>query len=376
MKDPRVAKLADVLVGYSTRVQPGEKVLVEAYDIPDDVVTALVTRIAEAGGLPFVTVKRNSVLRALYNNATEEQMRLTGEFEKARMAEMDAYIGVRGSENSTELSDVPDERMKLQRSLWWNPVHSQTRVPHTKWVVLRWPTASMAQQAGMSTEAFEDFYFDVCTFDYAKLDPVIAPLKQLMDTTDKVRLTGPGTDLRFSIKDIPTIPCTGNANIPDGEIFTAPVRDSVHGTIAFNTPTIYQGTVFEGVTLVFEQGKIVRATSVGGTETMLNQILDSDEGARYIGEFSLGFNPYVMQPMKDILFDEKIAGSFHFTPGGAYDEAFNGNRSTVHWDMVFIQRPEFGGGEVYFDDVLVRKDGLFVPDDLLPLNPENLKALG
>jgi len=376
MKDPRVAKLADVLVGYSTRVQPGEKVLVEAYDIPDDVVTALVTRIAEAGGLPFVTVKRNSVLRALYNNATEEQMRLTGEFEKARMAEMDAYIGVRGSENSTELSDVPDERMKLQRSLWWNPVHSQTRVPHTKWVVLRWPTASMAQQAGMSTEAFEDFYFDVCTFDYAKLDPVIAPLKRLMDTTDKVRLTGPGTDLRFSIKDIPTIPCTGNANIPDGEIFTAPVRDSVHGTIAFNTPTIYQGTVFEGVTLVFEQGKIVRATSVGGTETMLNQILDSDEGARYIGEFSLGFNPYVMQPMKDILFDEKIAGSFHFTPGGAYDEAFNGNRSTVHWDMVFIQRPEFGGGEVYFDDVLVRRDGLFVPDDLLPLNPENLKALG
>ena len=376
MKDPRIAKLADVLVGYSTHVQPGEKVLVEAYDIPDDVVTALVTRIAEAGGLPFVTVKRNSVLRALYNNATEEQMRLTGEFERARMAEMDAYIGVRGSENSTELSDVPDERMKLQRSLWWNPVHSQTRVPHTKWVVLRWPTASMAQQAGMSTEAFEDFYFDVCTFDYAKLDPVIAPLKRLMDATDKVRLTGPGTDLRFSIKDIPTIPCTGNANIPDGEIFTAPVRDSVSGTIAFNTPTIYQGTVFEGVTLVFEQGKIVRATSVGGTETMLNQILDSDEGARYIGEFSLGFNPYVMQPMKDILFDEKIAGSFHFTPGGAYDEAFNGNRSTVHWDMVFIQRPEFGGGEVYFDDVLVRKDGLFVLDDLLPLNPENLKALG
>ena len=376
MKDPRIAKLADVLIGYSTHVQPGEKVLVEAYDIPDDVVTALVTRIAEAGGLPFVTVKRNSVLRALYNNATEEQMRLTGEFERARMAEMDAYIGVRGSENSTELSDVPDERMKLQRSLWWNPVHSQTRVPHTKWVVLRWPTASMAQQAGMSTEAFEDFYFDVCTFDYAKLDPVIAPLKRLMDATDKVRLTGPGTDLRFSIKDIPTIPCTGNANIPDGEIFTAPVRDSVSGTIAFNTPTIYQGTVFEGVTLVFEQGKIVRATSVGGTETMLNQILDSDEGARYIGEFSLGFNPYVMQPMKDILFDEKIAGSFHFTPGGAYDEAFNGNRSTVHWDMVFIQRPEFGGGEVYFDDVLVRKDGLFVLDDLLPLNPENLKALG
>ena len=375
MKDPRVAKLAEILVGHSTQVQPGEKVLVEAYDIPDDVVTAVVSAVAKAGGLPFVTVKRNAVLRALYHNASEEQMRLTGEWERARMSAMDAYIGIRGSENSTELSDVPDDKMKLYRTLWWNPVHSQTRVPHTKWCVLRWPTASMAQQAGMSTEAFEDFYFDVCTFDYGKLGPVIEPLKALMNRTDRVRLTGVGTDLRFSIKDIPTIPCTGNANIPDGEIFTAPVRDSVEGTIAFNTPTIYQGTVFEGITLKFAQGKIVEATSAGSTSTALNEILDSDEGARYVGEFSLGFNPYVLQPMKDILFDEKIAGSFHFTPGGAYDEAFNGNRSTVHWDMVFIQRPEFGGGEVYFDNVLIRKDGLFVPEDLLPLNPENLKQL-
>jgi len=375
MKDPRVAKLAEILVGHSTQVQPGEKVLVEAYDIPDDVVNTVVAAIAKAGGLPFVSVKRNAVLRTLYHNATEEQMRLTGELEQARMAAMDAYIGIRGSENSTELSDVPDDKMKLYRTLWWNPVHSQTRVPHTKWCVLRWPTPSMAQQAGMSTEAFEDFYFDVCTFDYGKLGPVIEPLKALMDRTDRVRLTGVGTDLRFSIKDIPTIPCTGNANIPDGEIFTAPVRDSVEGTIAFNTPTIYQGTAFEGITLRFEQGKIVEATSAGDSQTALNEILDSDEGARYIGEFSLGFNPYVLQPMRDILFDEKIAGSFHFTPGGAYDEAFNGNRSTVHWDMVFIQRPEFGGGEVYFDDVLIRKDGLFVPDDLLPLNPENLKRI-
>ena len=193
MKDPRVAKLADILIGYSAQVQPGEKVLVEAYDIPEDAVTALVARIVQAGGLPFVTLKSNKVLRALYNAATEEQMRLTGEFEQARMAEMDAYVGVRGSENVTEHADVPDERMRLYRSLWWNPVHSETRVPKTKWVVLRWPTSAMAQQAGMSTEAFEDFYFDVCTFDYSKLDPVIEPLKALMDRTDRVRLTGPGT---------------------------------------------------------------------------------------------------------------------------------------------------------------------------------------
>ncbi len=374
MKDPRVGKLADVLIGYSTKVRPGDKVLVEAYDLPDEVVAQFVDKIAEAGGLPFVTVKRNNVLRALYRNASEEQMRLTGEWERARMAEMDAYLGIRGAENSTELSDVPDERMKLYRSLWWNPVHTETRVPHTRWTVLRWPTPSMAQQAGMSTEAFEDFYFDVCTFDYSKLDALIAPLKDLMDRTDRVRLTGPGTELTFSIKDIPTIPCTGQANIPDGEIFTAPVRDSVNGVIAFNAPTIYQGTVFEGITLTLKDGKVVEATSRGGTEAALNQILDSDEGARYIGEWSLGFNPYVLQPMKDILFDEKIAGSFHFTPGQAYEIADNGNRSTVHWDMVMIQRPDFGGGEVLFDDVLIRKDGLFVPDALQILNPEPLKA--
>ena len=376
MKDPRVTRLADILIGYSTRIQPGEKVLVEATEIPDSVVTALVERIAAAGGLPFVTLKNNRVLRALYSHATEEQMRLTGEFEKARMLEMDAYLGVRGAANSTELSDVPDDKMQLFRRLWSNPVHSETRVPHTKWAVLRWPTPAMAQQAGMSSEAFEDYYFDVCTFDYSRLDKVIEPLKVLMDRTDRVRLTGVGTDLSFSIKDIPTIPCTGRANIPDGEIFTAPVRDSVNGRIAFNTPTIYQGTIFEGITLRFEAGKVVEATAAGGLGPAVNQILDSDDGARYIGEFSLGFNPYILKPMKDILFDEKIAGSFHFTPGGAYDEAFNGNRSVVHWDMVFIQRPEFGGGDVFFDNVLIRHDGLFVPEDLLALNPENLKKLG
>lgn len=374
MKDPRVARLADTLVGYSTRVQPGEKVLIEAYDVPDDVITALVSRVAEAGGLPFVTVKRNKVLRALYQNATEEQMRLTGEFEQARMAAMDAYIGVRGADNSTELSDVPDDRMQLYRLLWWNPVHTQTRIAGTRWTVLRWPTPSMAQSAGMSTEAFEDFYFDVCTFDYSKMDALITPLKDLMDKTDRVRLTGPDTDLTFSIKDIPTVPCTGQANIPDGEIFTAPVKTSVNGTIAFNTPTIYQGTVFEGVRLTFQNGKITDATARGGLTGALNQILDSDEGARFVGEFSLGFNPYVLQPMKDILFDEKIAGSFHFTPGQAYEIADNGNRSVVHWDMVFIQRPEFGGGGIFFDDALIRENGLFIPETLQALNPEPLKS--
>jgi aminopeptidase len=375
MIDPRVSRLADILVGYSTDVQPSENVLVEAYDLPEEVVVTVVRRIREAGGNPFVTIKSNAVLRELYRGSTEEQMQLTGRLERARMEEMQAYIGIRGAQNISEHSDVPEAGMALYRKHWWHPVHTEVRINKTKWVVLRWPTASMAQLAQLSTEAFEDFYFDVCTFDYRRMDAAIAPLKDLMERTDKVRITGPGTDLRFSIKGIPARPCTGLRNIPDGECYTAPVRDSVQGAITFNAPTLYRGTVFEGVRLGFVDGRIVEATANGGRTPELNQVLDSDEGARYIGEFSFGFNPYILEPMKDILFDEKIAGSFHFTPGQAYEEADNGNRSVVHWDMVCIQRPEHGGGEIYLDDVLIRKDGLFVPEPLAGLNPESLKGV-
>ena len=246
------------------------------------------------------------------------------------------------------------------------------RVPHTKWVVLRWPSPSMAQLAERSTEDFEDFYFRVCTMDYQLMSEALQPLRQLMEATDRVHVRGPGTDLEFSIAGIPAMPCDGKRNIPDGEVFTAPVRDSIEGTIQYNAPTIYQGVTHEDVFFRFEKGKIVEATS--SNTTHLNEVLDSDEGARYIGEFSLGFHPHIMEPMKDILFDEKIAGSLHLTPGNAYDTAFNGNRSQIHWDLVLIQRPEYGGGEVWFDDVLIRKDGTFVLPELEGLNPDRLGA--
>jgi len=304
------------------------------------------------------------VNRALALEASDRQLNLMASHELTRMKKMNAYIAVRGSNNITELSDVPPEKMKLiGRKM--RRVQDQ-RVKKTKWVVLRWPTPSMAQLAGMSTEAFEDFYFDVCTLDYRKLLPGMKALKRLMEKTDRVQIKGPGTDLRFSIKGIPAVICGGDRNIPDGEVFTSPVKDSVEGHVTFNAPSIYQGIAFDGICLEFKSGKIVDATS---NETKkLNKILDSDPGARYIGEFSLGFNPRVFQPMRDILFDEKIAGSFHFTPGQAYEEADNGNRSQVHWDMVNIQRPDYGGGEIYFDGKLLRKNGKFLPNQLHSLN--------
>jgi aminopeptidase len=364
MHDARFDKLAKLLVEYSIRLKRNETVLIEAFDIPDEMTIALIRAVRKAGGVPFAQTYHARVNRALALEASYRQLNLTASHELARMKKMDAYIAVRGSNNITELSDVPPETMKLiARKL--RPVQDQ-RVKKTKWVVLRWPTPSMAQLAGMSTEAFEDFYFEVCTLDYRKLQPGMKALKRLMEKTDRVEIKGPGTDFRFSIKGIPAVICGGDRNIPDGEVFSCPVRDSVEGHVTFSAPSIYQGIAFDTIHLEFNKGKIVGATS---NETQkLNKILDSDPGARYIGEFSLGFNPRVLHPMRDILFDEKIAGSFHLTPGQAYEEADNGNRSQVHWDMVSIQRPEYGGGEIYFDGKLIRSDGKFLPKQLRSLN--------
>src|SRR6266436_3156750 len=364
MHDSRFDKLAKLLVEYSTSLKRNETVLIESFDAPDEMTIALIRAVRKAGAVPFVQIQRTRVNRELALEASDRQLNLAARHELSRMKKMDAYIGLRGSNNITELSDVATERMQLIAKKM-RPVQDQ-RVKKTKWVVLRWPTPSMAQLAGMSTEAFEDFYFEVCTLDYRKLLPGMKALHHLMEKTDRVEIKGPGTDLRFSMKRIPAVICGGDRNIPDGEVFSCPVRDSVEGHVTFSAPSIYQGIAFDGIRLEFKNGRIVDATS---NETKkLNKILDSDPGARYIGEFSLGFNPRVFQPMRDILFDEKIAGSFHLTPGQAYEEADNGNRSQVHWDMITIQRPDYGGGEIYFDGKLIRRSGKFLPNQLHSLN--------
>ncbi len=366
--DPRFTQLAKGLIRFSTAMKKGERVLIDAFDIPDAMVVALIRATRAAGAHPSVQIHRARITRELTLGADEIQYAPHAEVELARMKKMDAYIALRGSENIFEASDVPSARVQLVSRLM-KPVLDH-RVGKTKWVVLRWPSSSMAQQAAMSTEAFEDFYFRVCTLDYARMGPGMKALDDLMSATDRVHLKGPGTDLRFSIKGIGAQPCGGLRNIPDGEVFSCPVKDSVEGHVQYNAPSIYLGSSFDNIRLAFRQGRIVEATS--SNTKRLNEILDSDPGARFIGEFALGFNPYILEPMRDILFDEKIAGSFHFTPGQAYEDCGNGNKSQVHWDMVCIQRPEYGGGEVWFDDKLIRKDGLFLPKALQKLNPEYL----
>lgn len=365
--DPRIKILAKNLVNYSCKVQPGERVLIHGIGTaPELLVKQIVQEVYDAGGLPFVDLESTRIQRQILLQASKEQFELMAKWEAMRMNDMDAYIGIRGTENAGELSDVPHDQMELYMKYYSHPVHHDIRVPKTKWVVLRYPNYAMAQLANMSLDAFEDFYFSVCNLDYAQMSKAMDPLKELMEKTDKVRIVGPGTDLNFSIKDIPVVKCDGGRNIPDGEVYTAPVKDSVNGTLAYNAPALYQGFTYENISFTFKEGKIIEAEA--NDSNRLNQILDTDEGARYIGEFSLGVNPNLHKPMKDTLFDEKIGGSFHFTPGNDYKEASNGNQSAIHWDLVCIQTPEYGGGEIYFDDVLIRKDGKFVLDELKALN--------
>ncbi len=369
MHDPRFDKLARLLAGFSVHLQRGEKVLIDAFEIPDEMTVALVRAAREIGAVPLVQIHHGRVSRELALGAQEEQLDLASALQLAQMKKVHAYIAMRGGNNITEMSDVPADKMKLVAKKM-KPV-LDWRVKKTKWCVLRWPSPSMAQSAGMSTEAFEDFYFNVCTLDYAKMKPGMQALKTAMEATDLVEIKGPGTDLRFSIKGISAIPCGGTHNIPDGEVFTAPVKNSVQGHVSFNAPTIYQGVAFDNVRLEFKDGKVVNGTA-NNTEK-LNAILDSDPGARYIGEFAIAFNPHILQPMRDILFDEKINGSFHFTPGQCYEQTENGNRSQVHWDLVNIQREDYGGGTIHFDGKLIRENGRFVPKALQALNPERLR---
>ncbi len=374
MSDTRTQRLAELLIQHSTELQSGEHLLIEAFDVPESMVIALIREARKAGGHPHVALRNNRIMRALNETAHEDNLTVWSDCDLYRMKKMQAYIGLRGSENVSEMAGVHSDQMRRIGQIYAKPVHFEQRVGQTKWCVLRWPTPSMAQLAEMSTEAFEDFYFKVCTLDYAKMGQACQALLKRFEAADQVHIVGPGeTDLRFSIRGIPCKPCCGHRNIPDGECFTAPVRDSVRGVIHYNTPTIYNGLSFSNVRLVFEAGKVVEA-SADQLSTQLNEILDTDPGARYIGEFAIAFNPFIREPMKDILFDEKIAGSLHFTPGNSYEDAGNGNRSEIHWDLVLIQRPDYGGGTISFDGEVIRRDGMFVVDDLLGLNPDALSC--
>lgn len=371
MTDPRTHDLAELVINHSCGLKPGESVLIEAVSAPREPVIALIRAARLAGATPLVSLKDDRIIRELCLSYDERGVKLMAECERHALSKVDAFVGLRAPANVHELADVPADKLKNVLRHYMQPVHWEQRNRTTKWVTLRWPTPAMAQRAGMSTEAFEEFFFSTCLVDYVKMAMVMEPLVHLMQQTDRVQVVGPGlTDLTFSIKGMAPHKDAGQHNVPDGEVATAPIIDSANGVIQFNVPTVYYNATFDNVLLELVDGNVVRAES--DRSLVLDEMLDQDDGAKRLGEFAFGVNPRITQPIRDILFDEKMAGSIHLALGNAYPRCDNGNRSAIHWDLILSQTPEFGGGEIYFDGTLIRKDGLFVPPELMGLNPENL----
>lgn len=362
----KLKELANMVATYSIDVQENEKVLITTQSLETrEFISYLIDEIYKLGGVPSVKINDPILGAQLSEGNTDERIFLLKKQQEQEVELFDSFVSVAYGINDFESKNVPAEmNKKLKAALRKS---SDIRINQRKWVILNFPSPLDSHKARMTTREFRDFSLEVMTVDYRKMAKIIKPLKDLMDKTDKVRIVSPGTDLTFSIKGMKSIPCTGEKNIPDGELYSVPVKTSVNGTITYNTPSPYQGRVYNNVCLEFKDGKIIKATCDDDNEK-LNEIFDTDEGARYVGEFSLGFNPKILYPMGDILYDEKILGSLHFTPGQAYKDCYNGNDSGIHWDMVLIQRKDYGGGEIYFDDVLIRKDGVFVLDELKPLN--------
>ena len=366
MKDPRIRKMAKQVIEYSVHLQPGEKVLIDIWDEAYDFAEELVGAAQEAGGQPFVNLQSLSLNRQLIMNATEESMEAWYKYENFRMEDMDAYIVVRKNHNNKTYEGIPAEKMRLYNK-YYGKLHYGTRITNTKWCVLRYPNDSFAQSAGMSTQELEDFFFENCCLNYRRMNELAAPLNDLMMRTDQIAIKAPGTELTFSIKGCCKPPACGIFNIPCGETGMPIIPESANGRISYNLPSFFQNTLFEDISLTLKDGKIVEARS-NHTERM-NEILDTDPNARRIGEFAMGFNPYITRPINDTLFDEKMAMTMHFTPGN--DSIYN--PSAIHWDIVTSHAREMGGGEIYADGVLIRKDGLFVLDELKQLNPRELK---
>ncbi|WP_066175366.1 aminopeptidase [Bacillus marinisedimentorum] len=365
MRDPRLTKLAGNLLSHSVKVKKNERVLIQAHAPGKPLVIELIKKAYEMGAYPFAEILDDDIYRELAMGFNAEQLGIQAEWELQKYKDIDAVIIVSAEENDAEFSDIPADKASLYgRSL--KDVH-EFYINNRRWVLLNYPSRSLAQKAGMSTSAFSDFVLDVCSIDYQMLASAMEPLRELIKKTDKVRIAAPGTDLEFSIKGMPAVSCTGEKNLPDGEVYSAPVKESMNGTITFNTPCTFRGIVFQKVALTIENGKVIRADA--DKADRLNEIFNTDEGARYFGEFAVGLNPLIRQPMGDALFDEKITGSIHLAAGEAYENADNGNRSAIHWDMVLILREQYGGGEIYFDDRLISQNGRFVIEELARLNP-------
>lgn len=353
MVDPRLKKQAEILVDYSLKFKKGENVAILAEFQARPLVLELYKLLIKRGaGEVKVHFSDYEFTEAYFKNASKKQIDHFPQLEYDEMKKMDCYIRIGSPSNTRGLTGVDASKIMARQKVV-RPILNY-RIDKTRWLVTKYPTNAQAQEAGMSLSEYSDFVLSaIVDVDWPKLHKQQEKLKRLVDKTEKVRLVGEKTDLSMSIKGRTAINSSGTYNMPSGEVFTSSVEDSAEGVITYTYPALYMGREFHDVRLEFKKGKVVRATSDKG-EKDLNKILDTDMGARFIGELGLGNNYKIQKFTKDILYDEKIGGSIHIALGRGYKDTLSKNESAIHWDMIKDLRK---GGEIYFDDKLVQKNG-------------------
>lgn len=371
MVDSQWEQLTRTLIGHSLRLRGGESVLIEAFDLPDDrLLRHLVRGAARVGATPLVQSWTTPLLRDLIQGAGDDQVRRWAEADRRRMEGVEAYLSIRGACNPFEWAGLGPAALNRYNDLYLRPVHWDLRIPTKRWCLLKVPGPASAQAAGLSLDRFETLFWEAVVLDFPRLRAALDPLAARLRAATEVRVVAPETDLRFRLGGLPAVPCAGERNLPDGEVFTAPVVDSVEGTIRFNARTYYQGVAFDGIGLEFAGGRVTRADCRAGDVDRLRRILDADDGAARVGEWAIGCNPRLDVAVGDPIYDEKIAGSHHLALGFAYPEADNGNRSRIHWDLVQILTRKAGGGRIELDGEPLLVDGLFLDPAFQGLNPQ------
>lgn len=368
MKDPRLEKLADVLVNYSVEVRPGDKILIQGDTLAEPLIKEVYVKALQAGGFPLVLPQLPGVDELLYRHANDEQLQHVPEPVKLIISSYDVRIFISGESNTKALTSVDPAKMTLRRQAQRELMETFMRRSASgefRWVVTLFPTQACAQGAEMSLAEYEDFVLDACMPDqddpigyWQRFSARQQKIVEWFKGKERVHVVGPDTDLRLSIAGRTFVNADGHANMPSGEVFTGPVEDSIEGHVAFTYPAIYAGHEVAGVRLWFEKGKVIRATAEKNEEFLL-ATLDTDEGSRYVGEFAVGTNEGIKRFTGEILFDEKIGGSFHMALGAGYPETGSVNQSSIHWDMICDLRED---GEIIVDDELLYKNGEFVVD--------------
>ncbi len=350
--DIRIEKIAKILVDYSTEVKENDRVLIRTSPLAKDLALEVYKQCLLKGAYPWIRCELPGQTYIFYKYANEKQLKWFPEHEYEEIKRTDVYILIAGEHNTRELTNIDSSRISLRMKVL-KPILDY-RVEKTRWVIFDYPTEALAQEAEMSLEEFKDFVFNACLLDWREMSKRLNIIKDKMKKVDKVRIVGEKTDLEFSIKGRNIIVADGKHNMPDGEVFTSVIEDSVNGRIFFDMPAVKMGQIVENIYLEFKNGVVVRYNAEKNKH-FLEKMINTDIGSKRIGEFGIGLNYNIKRAVKNILFDEKIGGTIHLALGRGYKETGSKNDSAIHWDLIKDMRKK--GSKIYFDDEIVFEDG-------------------